>query len=305
MGGVRSGLKSKISRYKEYFGFSWKIFKTRDKYDVIVAWQQFFGLLFCFYSHIFEVRKQNTVVALNFTYKRKRGLAGKIYHWMMNQCLDTNYLDYIHVTSNEYAASIVQEFNFPLDRIIVCSFGIDDDYANYKECNAPEGFKKNQYVLSIGRSNRDFDFLAECWNRIDYPLVIISDSYNPRVKPSKNIHLITNVAGEDSYPWLANSKLMIIPIQDEKICSGDTVLLRGFSYEKTIVVTKPSALSETYIKDGVNGYSVNKNKEDFCALINSLLNKELNDTGPEARKIYLNKYTREAMGQYIANFIFK
>lgn len=59
-----------VIRYLRYFTFPWKVFLHRKKYDCILGWQQFYAINFAFYCRLFQVRKTNKVVALNFTYKR-------------------------------------------------------------------------------------------------------------------------------------------------------------------------------------------------------------------------------------------
>ena len=114
-------------------------------------------------------------MALNFTYKEKKGSKAKIYFWFMKKCVNPVYMDYLHVPSNEYANYVSKTFDFPRNRILVTPFGVDDCYYEWKKI--PFSYKyENGYALSIGRSNRDFDFLIQSWENINYPLVIISDS---------------------------------------------------------------------------------------------------------------------------------
>ena len=69
----RNGKISEIKRYLKYFGVAFKYFVNRRKYDVIIGWQQFYALIFCFYSSLLHTKKRNTIIALNFTYKEKSG----------------------------------------------------------------------------------------------------------------------------------------------------------------------------------------------------------------------------------------
>ena len=41
--------KNSIIRYIKYFIFSFKIFNRRKKFENIIAWQQFYGIIFSFY----------------------------------------------------------------------------------------------------------------------------------------------------------------------------------------------------------------------------------------------------------------
>ena len=68
-------------------------------------------------------------------------------------------------------------------------FGVPDIYDKWKNSNVDE----NDYTLSIGRSNRDFDFLVKAWKQpclSKRKLVIISDMYHPTEPVPNNIKLL-------------------------------------------------------------------------------------------------------------------
>lgn len=301
----RTGKLSEIKRYAIYFFVGFRYFLSRRKYDAIVGWQQFYALIFCFFCSIFRVEKSNTVVALNFTYKEKKGKFAKIYRWFMSKCLNKKYLDYIHVPSFEYADSISKEFDFPRERIIVTSFGINDDYDVLKNLEAPDGLSKDAYALAIGRSNRDYEFLIRAWEDIDYPLIIISDTFKGDINNS-NITLLTNVAGEQSYPYIVNCALMVIPIDDESICSGDTVLLTAMSLKRKIIVTAPSTLAEMYVTDKENAILTEKDCEKFKETVqHTLYDDKYSNLKENARQSFLDNFSRQSMGSKISSIINK
>lgn len=301
--GIRTGAISEAKRYLAYFSAAWHAYKKRDEYGIIVGWQQFYALIFCFYCNLFHAKKENKVVALNFTYKEKSGMAGKLYAWFMHKCVSNGYLDYIHVPSKDYADAISKDLRFPREKIIVTTFGIDDIYNQWKDSEPPAGYVRNGYAMSIGRSNRDFDLLIDTWKDIDFPLIIISDTYIPPKTLPENVNVVGNVAGDKQYPYIANAKLAIIPIKDGRICSGDTVLLTTLSFEKTVVVTAPSTLGEMYIRNEENGYLVPKNKSQMASLIKDIISGKKKDTGKSARESYLNRFSRYSMGKKVSEII--
>ena len=152
-------------------------------------------------------------------------------------------MDYLHVLSQSYAEEISNSFNFPIEKILVIPFGINDPYEEFSKLERPSDAPEKGYVLSIGRSNRDYDFLVSGWKNISFPLVIISDTYEGDGNGNSNVRVIRNVAGEESYPWIANCTAMVIPIDDGIVCSGDTVLLTALAMKKKVVVHKFTFLS--------------------------------------------------------------
>ncbi len=301
----RTGKLSEIKRYAIYFSVGFRYFLSRRKYDAIVGWQQFYALIFCFFCTLFGVKKCNTVLALNFTYKEKKGKFAKIYRWFMSKCVNPKYMDYIHVLSFDYADCISKEFDFPRERIVVTPFGTNDDYDMLKHLGSPDGLSKDSYALAIGRSNRDYDFLIKAWEGIDSPLVIISDTFKGEVDNS-NITLLTNVAGEQSYPYIVNCSLMVIPIDDESICSGDTVLLTAMSLKRKIIVTAPSTLAEMYVTDKENALLTQKDCEKFRQTVQqALYDDKYSNLGENARQSFLDNFSRQSMGKKVSSIINK
>lgn len=299
----RTGILSELRRYGMYFWVGFKLFLNRRQYGVLACWQQFYALTYCFFCELFHVKKCNTVIAVNYTYKAKQGKAAKLYRWFMGKCTSKKYLDYIHVLSEAYAEIISREFSYPRERIIVTTFGVNDQYEAFSGLPAPNGYVRDGYALSIGRSNRDFDFLARAWRGVDFPLVIISDTYPGEIDEA-NVALLKNVAGAESYPWIANCGLMIIPIDDGSICSGDTVLLTAMAVERKLLVTKPSTLAEMYIADGENAVLTEKNEAQLKEKVNALLfSDEFNNLGQGARKSFLARFSRVSMGRKVAEYI--
>lgn len=299
----RTGAISELKRYAKYFGVALLYFFRRKDLGAIVGWQQFYALIFCFYCSLFSVKKTTVVIALNFTYKKKNGIFEKPYRWFMGKCVSPKYMDYLHVLSQGYAQAMHAEFGFPPERIIVSSFGVNDRFEELRNLPAPEGYRKNGYALAIGRSNRDYDFLINAWHGIDYPLVIISDTYKGSVD-AENITLLTNVAGEESNPWIANCGLMVIPIDDGSICSGDTVLLTAMSLQRKTIVTVPSTLAEMYIEDGTDAAVSVKDPDVFRSTVQKVLSDDAySQIGIHAREHYLNSFSLQSMGAKITHFL--
>lgn len=294
--GKRGSIQNVI-RYLIYIFYPVKIFLKRRGYNYIIGWQQFFALFYIFYCNLFRVKKTNIVVVGNFTYKEKRGVCGKLYKRVMTNCLQSKYLDYIHVPSQKYAEQCAREFKIAIEKFVIVPFGLEDAYEKWKDSKV----EYEEYSLAIGRSNRDYDFLIDTWKRLPkkYKLLIICDEYKTKNELPENIILRTDIVGNDQFPYIMNCELMIIPIKDGNICSGDTVLLKAMSYYKTVVVTSPSTLAEMYIKDGENGICIEKDVERFSKEVEKLLEDETKrkKIGQNARKSFISNFSRYNMGK--------
>ena len=295
----RTSLWLKLKRYLMYFYVSFKVFCHRKEYNKIVGWQQFYALIFVFYCRIFKVKKTFSVYIMNFTYKNKKGIIGKIYFKFMRYILQSKYIDGIHVPSREYASLCAKNFHIKENKFCIIPFGIPDLYGKYSPLE-----EKREYILAIGRSNRDYDWLINEWRNISINLYIISDEYKPINKLPSNVKVIDNVSGEKQYPYILGCKLLILPIKNGNICSGDTVLLTAMALKKTVIVTFPSTLSEMYLKDGENGFLVNKNHGELKKLLITIKEKNI-DLGENARKSYLENFSRISMGEKMGKIIQK
>lgn len=291
-----------IRRLLTYITYPLKFVFRRSQYKYIIGWQQFFALFYCFWSRIFHLKKCNTVVAVNFTYKRKNGVIGFLYKAVMRYCMCSKYLDYLHVPSQNYADSCSKEFGLKREKFIVAHFGIEDVYKSYT--NSPVEYK--DYTFSIGRSNRDFDWLANFWRQKQNSLLIIaSDVWEPKHELPENVIHRRDIKGEAQYKYIANAKQVIIPIDDGEICSGDTVLLTAMAFSKLVYISTPSTLSEMYIEDGVDGIFFKKTSNELLTKMMSLESNPLKVEQIEkrARNKFLSRFTRYQLGVNVGRYI--
>lgn len=299
-------LWGKIKYYTTFFTFSFKIWRRRKEFKLVLGWQQFYALNFGFYSRLFGSKNKDlTSVAVNYTYKQKPGIIGKLYASYMRYC--TNAVNFLHVLSFGYAKRINQELGFPIDKILVTHFGTPDFAEKWEKLPNPE---TEPYVLSIGRSNRDFDFLVDIWSQpqlADHRLIILADLWKPSHPLPPNVTHYDNVLGEKSFAYIANAELSVVPVDDPLICSGDTVLLNSMMMKVPVAVTNPSTLSDMYITDGYDGIYIERDAAAAAEKIASVLNNERRkkELGEAARQSYLQRFSRYTMGKELGEQLLK
>lgn len=294
-----------IRRYLNYFIFPLHFIHRCKEYDYILGWQQFYTNNLAFYCEMLGLKQQARIVSVNYTYRDKNGIVGKFYKWYMRKLTNSDHLLCLHLPSNMAAEALHHSLGTSLSKMIVANFGVDDIYYNVKNRESTI-VKGNKYVLSLGRSNRDFDFLVEVWKEPELQnetLVILSDTWHPVLPLLVNIIHRTDIVGDEAQFCLAHCKLNVVPIDVPTVCSGDTVLLHGMQYERPTVVTTPSTLAEMYIDHGVNGLCLNKDVKTFAFEVAALLRDgaKMKSLGQAARYKFLNHYSRYAMGMAIGN----
>ena len=298
---ANQGRKNKIGnaiRYFKYFAFPFAVFLHRKEFNNIIGWQAFYGLLFAFYCRLFHVKKTFSLLIKNFTYKPKKGIIGKIYFRFMNYIVKSNYIDVFVCTSQTFCDYCAKAFNEPVERFVFLPFGVND-FTKRVDMTTPS---KNDYILSLGRSNRDWDFLINSLAETRYQVKIVCDELHRDNLP-KNIQIYNNVWGDDSFEFIKNCKFMVIPIMDGKIGSGETVLLQTMSFSKPIIITKPSCLADDYVTDGVTGLVVSKNKEELLEAVEHLWNDDVlyNQISKNCRSLYEEKHSLMSYGINVGN----
>lgn len=298
---ANQGRKSKIGnliRYIKYFTFPFGIFLKRKKFDNIIGWQAFYGLLFAFYCRLFHVEKKNTLLIKNFTYKPKKGLVGKIYFAFMKFIVKSKYVDVFVCTSQTFCNYCAEVFDEDPGRFVFLPFGVND-FTKAVDMTKPA---TNDYILSLGRSNRDWEFLINSLGETDYPVRIVCDELHQENLPS-NIKVYNDVWGNDSFEFIRNCKFMIIPIMDGKIGSGETVLLQTISFSKPIIITKPSCLADDYVTDGETGLVVSKNQQELIEAVDKLWNTPAlcEKMAKNCRSLYETKHSLLSYGRYVGN----
>lgn len=291
-----------IYRYIIYFGFSFVIFLTRKKYDKIVSWQSFYGILFAFYCRLFRVKKKHFLLIKNFIYKSKGdGFLGKFYFKWMKYIVKSKYIDIFVCSSQTFCDYCAEVFNEDKNRFVYLPFGVEDFT---QKLSKEDLNKREDFILSIGRSNRDWDWLIDCLSNTSYKLKIICDQLHKTDLPS-NIEILNNVWFEDSYKYLAKCKIAIIPIKDGKIDSGETVLLQTMSFSKPLIITAPSCLADDYVENGKTGIVVKKNRQELLSAIKRLYEDDnlYRKLSINERELYQNKHSIYRYGCYIGEIV--
>lgn len=297
--GLRKGRASKIGRLSGYVAHAFGLFVHRGKYRRIVAWQQFYGLFFAFFSQIFRVKKRTSLIVMTFIYKEKKGLAGKLYRKFVRTAVCSDYVDALIVFSRHEEEYYAEKLGVGKEKFFYLPLGTHSEVP--KEGTAlplPEKF-----FLSVGRSNRDYDFLAALAPELPLPVVVLSDSWRPDAVP-ENLILLTNVGGEEYRKVLAACFAVLIPLDDPDISAGQLVMLQAMQFEKPLVVTQ-SRSAESYLQDGWNALVPPKQKQAFLAAARRLaadgaLYGALAKNGLET---YVSRHSLAALGTNVGKVV--
>ena len=279
-------------RYFHYFKIAWKLFVNRNTINALIANQQFYGIIFAFFSRLFHVEKKTKNVIVSFIYNKKNGIVGKIYERFIKYSINNQYVEKLIVHSNSEVDYYANLLHIEENKLMFCPLGITDDSKQFNRCENAD--LKNSYVLGVGNSNRDFLFMENALVDQDYLVRIFSDKMEPH--NNKNIVVNKGVSVEEYYTQLASCFCSVVPIDNPNFSSGQLIMLQSYAFEKPVIITK-SNVNDTYIGDG-NAIVINKNREELLSAIESLRdNTFYNRQVKKAKCFFDNNFSMYAMGK--------
>lgn len=267
----RSKIQKILRHYVPYFLFPLQIFFIRNRYQIIMGWQQFFGLILAYYCKLFRVRKYPKIIILTFIYKEKKGIIGKKYFSFMKKILQSKYIYKIIVYSQHEKDYYTDFFSLPEGIIEHCLYA-DSEGTAVKNKYIQENNQRTvdtAYFIAPGRSNRDYDFLVQELANSKYRVRIICDNYKSK-KDADNITIYSNVFGEQYTQMMKDAYAVIVPLSDENISSGQLVFLKAMQYGKPIIVTANKSITD-YVKNDFNGIIVEKDGSQLRKKMEQLL----------------------------------
>lgn len=260
--------KSKIielKRYCRYVQAGWYLFRNRQKIENLIAWQQFHGIFFAFFCHLFKVKKSTNLIILTFIYKQKDGLAGRLYERFVKFAMCDKYVDHIVCFSEKEIDSYCQTFNLPRSKFTylkVAANPINGIEYNYTE---------PKFIFSAGYSHRDFHFLIDAIKGTNYYLVIADDRVNDPHLP--NVTIKRGCYGNEMLRELGRSYVFINPLKDSTISAGQLMTISAMQLHKPTISTFSEGM-RPYLVDGVTGFFVEKSRGELLEKLDLLYEDE-------------------------------
>lgn len=125
----------------------------------------------------------------------------------------------------------------------------------------PQGVRESNYILAVGREQRDYETLLRALQGTDIQLIIVASS--PWSSSSLQLPRCYNspvkVIGRVSYTELrelyAGARLVVAPLNNVDYAAGVNALLEAMSMGKAVVATNTQGLAG-YLNDGETGLHV-------------------------------------------------
>lgn len=288
-----------ISRYLNYIKVGFLLYFKRGKIENIISIQQFYGILFAFFSRLFHSKKTCTVVVMSFIYRQRKGIFGSLYHKFIQYCVQSKFIDTLIVHSEGEVSFYTDLLMIPSGKVKFCRLGVTNDSTDFE---IKKDFSDNDEkdFLSVGNSNRDFQFLIDSLENTGVPVKMIS--YELPNTSRGNIQTFNAVSSSEYYKYLAESFAVIIALKDENMSSGQLVILQSYAFGKPVIITKTNGCKE-YVHDECT-LTIKKNKDDLLRAIDKLIkNKELYLTMSEnCSSVFEHNYSLKSLGYRLSAY---
>lgn len=276
-----------LRRYCVYFIFSLIQFIKRKNNSNIIAWQQFYGIIFSFFCRLFHVKKTFNLYIMIFIYMPKKGALGKIYQKFISYAVNSIYIDRIFVFSSAESKKYEKELGTDKGKFVFLPFGDNIEPTNDK-CNLEENC-----IFSSGFSNRDFDFLENIL--CDEPYKTYIFGYDDYVKG--NVTVSSEIVGDKISDCLEKSRIVVVPLKENRE-SGQFTIIHAMEAGVPVIATDTDCMKD-YVIDGVNGYLCPNIKDLWLEKIQLLYTDEnlYNSMSENCRQIYNERHTLLALGK--------
>ena len=291
-----------VIRYIKYAWLPLRLLFSGVKYKKVIAWQQYFGFFLAAFCRLFRIYGITSIYIMEMIYKKKRGIIGKVQEGFIRYALGARNLKGIFVYSKSEGKDYATTFSMDKSMFYVIALGIEDMYAEYEHC-----IEDNGVILAPGRSNRDYGFLINAWD-CNRKLTIVCDNMHPSILKEirdKSIIVKENCYNGSYLTELARCHMVVVPLDDSAISSGQLVILQSMMMGKPVVVTRNIPAKE-YFSDEMAWLMIEKTKDELEDVMRKLDDEETyRITSGQERHHFIKNHTIEATARSVASYIMR
>lgn len=117
----------------------------------------------------------------------------------------------------------------------------------------------DDFIIAAGRTFRDFQTLIEAVRETHIRLIIVtSPGQISNVDLPDNISVLYDIHVEELNELIERSRFVVLPLENRKISTGQSVLLQAMAMKKAVIVTRTNG-TEDYIENMKSGIFVEPN----------------------------------------------
>ncbi|MBE9125335.1 MULTISPECIES: glycosyltransferase family 4 protein [unclassified Coleofasciculus] len=212
------------------------------------------------------------------------------------------------------------EFSIPEEKLSVLELGVDLSFYESKKKGDARGQKDNPtFILSLGKTYRDYNTLVKAFSEIHYPLKIYcsADSaptvdnipsnvevhYDPEHPKGSTVLSFEELIAEYEKAYAIAIPLDIPPERRDSVTlTGNMSLGEAMAMGKAVVMTRNKQFSVDIEKEGIGIYVEPEDIKGWQKAISYLLEhpQETKEMGTRARKLCESKYNLEYFSSRLA-----
>jgi glycosyltransferase involved in cell wall biosynthesis len=242
-----------------------EILRYHHKYDVVIS-ADMAGQLFALYRGIFGIKTPKHIILELMLDEEQKDLKWKIKK--MIQKVMFSCVDLVFVSSMGEIATYSDRFKIPEERFRFLPF-----HTNVIEPKIMS--HSDNYILSAGRTGRDYSTLADAVRNIKEKVVIVSGRGDVKgiVFPS-NVEVLVDIPYQEYLDLLYKALVVVVPLKKLVKSTGQAAILEAMAVGKPVIATRTTGTAD-YIQSGVNGILVPVgNSEALKGAINSIINNK-------------------------------
>jgi glycosyltransferase involved in cell wall biosynthesis len=226
-----------------------RLLRWRNAHDYLFTFEcDLVGLSVAFWQSLLRMTKPRHVVLQFIMREREATFRSNLKYGFMRFLFSS--VNRVIVSSSAEAEYYTRAFNWPRAKARFVPLHTDPDLVDCKSG------REGDYILAAGRTFRDYETLVSAVSATGYRAIIVGGSgTRSRYGKHKNIEILENIPQSDLRELMLNARVVVVPLEDRKISSGQSVILEAMGIGKAVIATSTAGTVD-YIEHMVNGILV-------------------------------------------------